>query len=384
MRLLVCVPWFAPARAFGGTVTVAVATVRGALEAGHEVTVATTDVLDLHSRVPPGTPSEPEGAQVIRFPNVSQRLAATNVPLPRGMRHWLREHLNEFDAVLLFDVYSAPSVLAARAANRAGVPYLLQALGTLPATKERGRAGAKRAFLALWGRRTVREAAECLYLSEVERKEYLAQGADPARLHHLPPPLELPALVDVPGAVAPTVVYLGQLHAIKRVDVLIDAFARVRAELPDARLEVIGAPSALGEQLHARAAGLGLAESVSFRGLIPEEEKGPALAAAHVFALLSASEGLPVTPLEALACGTPVVLSPGCGLPQVDGVAGIVCDGTAEGAAEALLKLLRDPARARQLGEAGREFAAGYRREVVVPRLLELLERVATSSSRSA
>jgi glycosyltransferase involved in cell wall biosynthesis len=384
MRLLVCVPWFAPARAFGGTVTVAVATVRGALEAGHEVTVATTDVLDLDSRVPAGTPTEPEGAQVIRFPNVSQRLAATNVPLPHGMRRWLREHLKEFDAILLFDVYSAPSVLAGRAAHRAGVPYVLEALGTLPATKERGRAGAKRAFLALWGRRTVRKAAACLYLSEVERKEYLAQGADPARLHHLPPPLELPVPVDVPRPVAPTVVYLGQLHAIKRVDVLIDAFVRVHAELPDARLEVIGAPSAHGDQLRAQAAGLGLAESVSFRGLIPEEEKGLALAAAHVFALLSASEGLPVTPLEALSCGTPVVLSPGCGLPQIDGVAGIVCDGTADGAAEALLQLLRDPARARQLGEAGREFAASYRREFVVPRLLELLERVATSSSSSA
>ena len=377
-------PGSRPPEHLAARVTVAVATVSGALEAGHEVTVATTDVSRSPLASPPGTRSEPEGAQVIRFSNVSQRPAATNVPLPRGMRGWLRDHLKDFDAVLLFDVYSAPSVLAARAAHRAGVPYVLQALGTLPATKERGRAGAKRAFLTLWGRRTVREAAACLYLSEVERKEYLAQGADPASLHHLPPPLELPVPGDVPRAAAPTVVYLGQLHSIKRIDVLIDAFARVHAELPDTRLEVIGAPSAHGEQLRARAAGLGLADSVSFLGLIPEEEKGPALAAAHVFALLSASEGLPVTPLEALACGTPVVLSPGCGLPQVDGVAGIVCDGTAEGAAEALLDLLRNPARARQLGEAGREFAASYRREVVVPRLLELLERVATSSSSSA
>ncbi len=192
MRLLVCVPWFAPARAFGGTVTVAVATVTGALEAGHEVTVATTDALDLHSRVPAGAPSEPAGARVIRFPNVSHRLAATNAPLPRGLWRWLRGHVEEFDAVILFDVYSAPSVLAARAARRARVPYVLQALGTLPATPERGRAGVKRVFLALWGRRTVREAAACLYLSEIERKEYLAQGADPARLYDLPPPLELP------------------------------------------------------------------------------------------------------------------------------------------------------------------------------------------------
>jgi glycosyltransferase involved in cell wall biosynthesis len=230
----------------------------------------------------------------------------------------------------------------------------------------------------------VREAAACLYLSDIERDEYLAAGADPARLYPMPPPLELPDPGDVPRAAAPTVVYLGQLHPIKRIDVLIDAFARVRAALPDARLEVIGAPSQHGEELKAQAERLGLGDSVAFRGLIPEEGKGRALASAHVFALLSASEGLPLTPLEALACGTPVVLSPGCGLPQVDGVAGIVCDGSAAGAAEALLTLLRDPVRAQALGEAGRSLAAAYRREKVVPELVALLERVATSSSSAA
>src|SRR5712691_3500010 len=227
MRVLVCVPWFAPARAFGGTVTVAAATVKGALDAGHEVTVATTDVLDLRSRVPAGAPSTTD-AEVQRFRNVSQRLAATNVPLPWGLRRWLREHMQEFDVVLLFDVYSVPSVLGARAAARAGVPYVLQTLGTLPATRERGRAAAKQAFLALWGRRTVREAAACLYLSETERVEYLRQGAEPERLHPMPPPLDLPDAGRVERASVPTVVYLGQLHPIKRIDVLLDAFARVR------------------------------------------------------------------------------------------------------------------------------------------------------------
>jgi glycosyltransferase involved in cell wall biosynthesis len=384
MRMLVCVPWYAPARAFGGTVTVAVATVRGAVDAGNEVTVATTDVLDLRSRVPEDAPAEPADARVVRFPNASQRLAATNVPLPRGLHRWLRDHVREFDLVLLLDVYSAVSVLGARGASRAGVPYVLEALGTLPATPERGRALPKRAFLALWGRRTVRDAAACLYLSEIERGEYLAAGAEPARLHAMPPPLELPNPGEVPRASVPTVLYLGQLHPIKRVDVLIDAFSQVRAALPDARLEVVGAPSSHGESLKEQVARLGLGDSVAFRGLVSEDDKSQALASAHVLALLSASEGLPLTPLEALACGTPVVLSPGCGLPQVDGLAGIVCDGSPDAAAEALLTLLRDPAKARELGEAGRNFVASYRRETVVPELVELLERVATSSSSAA
>ena len=362
--MLVCSLWYAPARAFGGTVTVAVATVKGALAAGHEVTVVTTDVLDLRSRAPADTPAEPVGARVLRFPNVSQRLAAANLPQPRGLRKWLSQHVREFDVVLVLDVYSSVSVLGARAAASAGVPYVLEALGTLPATRERGRA--------------------LLYLSEIERDEYLAAGAEPGRLHPMPPPLDLPDPGEVPRAEAPTVVYLGQLHPIKRIDVLIEAFAQVRRAMPAARLEVIGAPSSHGKALQEQAIRLGLGDSVVFRGLIPEAEKGRALASAHVLALLSASEGLPVTPLEALACGTPVVLSPGCGLPQVDGVAGIVCDGSAAGAAEALLTLLRDPARAQALGEAGRTFAAGYRREKVVPELVALLERVATSSSNAA
>jgi glycosyltransferase involved in cell wall biosynthesis len=277
------------------------------------------------------------------------------------------------------DVYSALSVLTARSAAQAGVPYVLETLGTLPTPPERGRALAKRSFLALWGRRTVREASACLYMSDLERDEYLAQGAEPGRVDRMPPPLDLPDPGEVRRAALPTVVYLGQLHAIKRVDVLLDAFGRVQAQVSDARLEVIGASSQYGEELRARAG-----KGVTFRGLIPEEEKGRALASAHVFALLSASEGLPVTPLEALACGTPVVLSPGAAVPGVDGVAGIVCDGTAESAATALLDLLRDPERARRMGAAGRALAADYRREKVVPELLALLERVAISASKSA
>jgi glycosyltransferase involved in cell wall biosynthesis len=384
LRVLICTPWYAPARAFGGTVTVAVATAKGLADAGHGVTVATSDALDLQARVPSGTPAEPAAADVLRFPNVSQRLAATNVVLPRGLRKWLRGHVREFDIVLLLDVYSSVSVLGSRAAAEAGVPYVLEALGTLPPTPERGRALPKRAFLALWGRRTVRGAAACLYLSENERVEYLAHGADPERLVPLPPPLDLPTVEPVPRADSPSIVYLGQLHPIKRINVLIRAFAEVRREFPEARLDVVGAPSAHGEQLKALARSLGLGDAVEFPGFLPEEDKPRKLAQAHVFALLSASEGLPVTPLEALACGTPVVLSPGCRLPEVDGVGGIVCDGSVDGAAAALSALLRDPERARELGESGRRFAAAYRREVVVPELVALLERVATSSSSAA
>ena len=80
MRLLLCIPYFAPAYAFGGSVTVAETIVEGFVAAGHEVAVATTDVLDERARVAPGTPGI-AGAEVVRFPNVSHRAAAR---LPSG------------------------------------------------------------------------------------------------------------------------------------------------------------------------------------------------------------------------------------------------------------------------------------------------------------
>jgi glycosyltransferase involved in cell wall biosynthesis len=384
MRLLVCAPWFAPARAFGGSVAAAIATVEGVLEAGHEVTVATTDVLDPRRRLPADAPEEPAGARVLRFRNVSQRLAGANVPLPRGLRRWLGDHVREFDVVLLQDLYSFVNLLGARAARGAAVPYVLQTHGTLPATRQRGRSISKRLVLALWGKRTVREAAACLYVSEAELAEFLRLGVNPTRLHHIPPPLDLPSAEGVPRAAAPTILYLGQLHPMKRVDLLINPFAHVHSALPEARLEVAGPPSRHGEKLRSRAARLRLGEAVRFPGTLTGPAKVEALASAHVFALLSAAEGVPLAVLEALACGTPVVLSPGAGLHEVEGVAGIVCDGTAKGAAEALVALLEDPARAHALGEAGRSLAAPYRREVVEHRTVELLERVATEWSKAA
>ena len=76
MRILLVTPYYAPAYFFGGPVFVTETLAHGLVDAGHEVTVATTDVLDAERRVPSGTPSVPAGARVLRFPNMYHRLAA--------------------------------------------------------------------------------------------------------------------------------------------------------------------------------------------------------------------------------------------------------------------------------------------------------------------
>jgi glycosyltransferase involved in cell wall biosynthesis len=378
MRLLLAIPYFAPAYAFGGSVTVAETVVADALAAGHEVTVATTDVGDEHQRLAADAPVVPEGAEVVRFPNVSHRLAAQlNAYLPRGYRRWVRASARRFDVVLLHDVYSAVSVGAARAARAAGVPYALQPLGTLSPAAERGRPLAKRAFLKLWGDRTVAEAAALVHSTDAEREDFLDVGADPARLVRLPLPLELPDLRGVPLEPRPTVAYVGRLHEIKGIDRLIRSIALVRESVPDVRLVVVGPGERYQRTLEQLAAELGIADAVDFRGFVTAEEKFRVLESAHVSALLSRSEGLPMAALEAMATGTPVVLSEGCHLPEIDGVAGAVVPGQPADTAAALLALLGDSERRTALAEGARRFAHDFRREVVMPRMLEKLEGLA-------
>lgn len=385
MRLLLCTPYFAPAYAFGGSVTVAETIVEDLIAAGHEVTVATTDVLSERERVAAGAPAGPPGAEVVRFPNVSHRLAASlNGYTPRGLRRWMGANARRFDVVLLHDVYSMVSVLGARGAARAGVPYALQPLGTASPARERGRPLAKRAFLACFGRRTVRDAAAVIHCSDEERQDLIDVGAAAERLLRLPLPLDLPSMHHHTEAEAPTVAYVGRLHPIKRIDRLIEAVAIARHEIPGLRLDIVGPGERHERELRDLARRLGVADAVRFRGFVPVQEKLDVLARAHVAALLSASEGLPMAALEAMACGTPVVLSAGCHLAEVHGRGGIVVPGGAQDAAAAIVELLRDHARRATLASGARAFARDFRRDVVMPRMIAALDALAAGTAQDA
>ncbi len=128
------------------------------------------------------------------------------------------------------------------------------------------------------------------------------------------------------------------------VDRLIEAFAALHRELPEARL-LVGGHGPLREALESQARGLGLGDSVRFLGFVPEAELPALLSAADVVAMPSQElEGFGLVAAEAIACGTPVVSTPIGGLPEV--IAPLdpswVADGSDAGAiAAALLRLAR-------------------------------------------
>ncbi|MGQ0670855.1 MAG: glycosyltransferase, partial [Actinomycetota bacterium] len=139
--------------------------------------------------------------------------------------------------------------------------------------------------------------------------------------------------------------------------VLFEAFARALAQLgkETTRLQLAGS-GAEEDNLRAAARRLGIEEQVEFLGSVADVR---ALLKSCSFTVLpSLSEGTPNAVLESLACGKAVVASRVGGLPEIlaRGAGIMVPPGDPDPLAQAMIELLTDPARARQLGEQGRQI----------------------------
>lgn len=158
------------------------------------------------------------------------------------------------------------------------------------------------------------------------------------------------------GAFGKRVLFVGRLDPVKGAPLLIEAFARVAADHPDASLTVVGdGPSrALAE---AMAQDLGLADRVAFLGFRSQAEVADLLEEADMLVLPSFAEGVPVVLMEAMASRIPVVASLVAGVPELveEGVSGfLVPPGDVETLAARIATLMADPERARAMGLAGR------------------------------
>ncbi len=145
-------------------------------------------------------------------------------------------------------------------------------------------------------------------ISDSSKTEIGELGLGSAGMEIVHPGVDLQNLEPGVKHTSPLVVYLGRLKAYKSVDVLIQAFKSVAAQVPKALL-IIAGDGEERENLKALAAKLGLAKRVIFTGKISEEEKVELLQKTWVFCNPSMMEGWGITTIEANACGVPVVAS---------------------------------------------------------------------------
>jgi glycosyltransferase involved in cell wall biosynthesis len=160
------------------------------------------------------------------------------------------------------------------------------------------------------------------------------------------------AMAREPG----TVLFLGRLIKGKGTFVLLDATARLVASGVTVKL-LLGGDGDI-DTFRKYASDLGIADRVEFLGWVNGERKSQLLCTAGIYCLPSFNEGLPISLLEAMAIGMPVVTTPVGGIPEVvsDGIEGyLVPPGDADALAARLRELLGNRVLAERMGDMGRK-----------------------------
>lgn len=196
-------------------------------------------------------------------------------------------------------------------------------------------------------------------------------------------PVAVPTPAPTPGQPSrPTVAFLGRLTFQKGPLGFLRAAARVREHVPDAAFLVAGAGDLL-PCLEAAVAGLGLADHVTFTGFLDRAGVARLLDQADLCVLPSVSEPFGIAALESMRTGTPVIVSRTCGAAEVQRQPVAVDHWDVDRLADAIISLLRDPARRTRLAAAGRADARYASWAAAACAMLEVYREV-TSPRRAA
>ncbi|MDQ3621189.1 MAG: glycosyltransferase [Verrucomicrobiota bacterium] len=315
------------------------------------------------------------------FPVTALGPAKSGYGYTRALTRWLQRHVGEFDCVLSHGLWKFHGVAIQRASRARGVPYFVFPHGMLDPWFKRTyplKHAKKMLYWLLVERRVLREAAGVLFTAEEERacaehsfgpfaarKEVVAFGTgrppeeaarQRAAFFEQFPALERKRLV----------LFLSRIHRKKGCDLLIEAFAREMAAVDPAWHLVMAGPDQVGWQrtLLDLSRRLGIADRITWTGMLQGEVKWGAFRAAEAFVLPSHQENFGVAVAEALACGLPVLVSNGVNIwreIERDG-AGLVRDATLEGTA-ALLREWRQLSleeHKRMAGQAAHCFSARF------------------------
>lgn len=373
MHILYVTHGYKPAYRLGGPIWSVSALAEGMVSRGHEVTVfATTSNADQELDVPTDRPVLVDGVTVRYFRReepfkrylpwfkyLSQSIGFLYTP---DLGPVMRALLPQIDIVHTQMPFVYPTQAAARLAIGRNVPLFYSQRGVFDPARLQFRKWKKSAYITLIERPIMRRATGLIALTPEEIDSFRALGID-TPIHLVPNGIDVErfrrttrsnGLEDL--GISPrhrVVLFMGRIHETKGPDLLVDAFMEVARDHADAVLVLAGNDEQrLLPHLRARLAARHLDHRLIAPGIVIGEQKLDLLARADVFVLPSIGEGLSMATLEALASGTPAVLSRECNLPVVaEAHAGAVVDRTAGAFARAISGFLADPELRRSAGD---------------------------------
>lgn len=227
--------------------------------------------------------------------------------------------------------------------------------------------------LRRWVIRRFLDRAACIVVLSGHWRDWIASVTSNPRIECIPNPV-LPGEARRAPPAGHTLLFLGRIERAKGIFDLLEVIAALRPEMPGLRLVCAGEGEMAAVLRHAEQ--LGIADAVLFTGWIGPAEMRAWMDRSAAFVLPSYTEAMPMSLLEAMAAGLPVVATAVGGIPDVvsDGQDGLLFTPGDRAALETLLRsVLRDRALAARLGAAARgTIERRYSADRVIARLNEL------------
>ncbi|MEZ0050943.1 glycosyltransferase involved in cell wall biosynthesis [Mycobacterium sp. MAA66] len=346
MRILQVVTLLTPDGAYGGPARVALNQAAALSDHSHDVTVAASCT---GYAVPPTTI---DGVRVQLFPNSTviprTGFAGTRA---RGMLPWLRTAISDFDVVHVHLARDFVTLPAARLALR-NKPVVLQTHGMIDSSD---RLLAK-PLDALWTKPVLRQSSSIMYLTPREAVDLTEVAGPRIRLHPLPNGVPVQDYQPPADADTPEVLFLARLHPRKRPELFVEMAHQLLRSGTNARFALVGPDEGSGPAVRQLIAQGGFADRITLEPPIAPEHVARRMSSATIYVLPSVDEPFPMSVLEAMALGRPVVVSDTCGLaPMIrESGGGRVVNHSLAELAEAVGELLANPEAAIAVGSHGR------------------------------
>ncbi len=348
MRILSVTETYAPFLEFGGPPVKVRALAEGLSRKGHQVTVLTADwglekreatheEKEALERSPFGWRSRENEVEAIYLPTW---LHYRQVSWNPAVKRYCRARLANFDVAHIFGLYDSLGPAVASACRKGAIPYVVEPIGMfIPIVRN---LRLKQVYHRVWGRPMLEGAAAVVATSEQEIEELAAGGIPGPKIVMRRNGVAAP---ESPGE-AQVVLFLGRLSAKKSPDLLLQAFSEVKKRLEGMPLRLVFAgpdEGGMKTQLEQMATQLNTARDVQFAGPVFGQDKWAAYRDADVFVLPSRNENFGNTAAEAVASGTPVIVTERCGIaPLLANKAGLVVRHEVRDLAGALARVLTD------------------------------------------
>lgn len=369
MRILQVIPYFN--WSYGGPVKVVYDISNELARRGHDVTIYTTNV-GMGKKLSESEKLTCKNIKVQYF-NTINNWVANNLKLhiSPSMRIAIKKEILRFDVIHLHEFRGIPNFYIWRYATKYKIPYIIQAHGAAPAVvgnQNIGRTISKFVFDAIMGSKIVYDASALIALNKLEAEQYIQHGINKEKIKIIPNGLDLDDLNNKPERGRfrrkygifddeKVILFLGRIHKIKGLDLLVNAFFEVTKEIDNCTLVVVGPDDGYLVQLQNHIKFLQIDKKVIITGPIYGREKFEAYIDADVFVLPSCYEAFPLTVLEACACGVPVIVTNKCGISNViNKQAGYAINYDKGELKEAILKILINKNEMIKFSNAGKKL----------------------------